>query len=205
MTPDLSAEQVKAMKDAIENNQQDSPTLTIDPQSKTTAVVGDPNNLHPTSGNYTITFEYRPDEVAEADKPFLTYVQETNKYIVKVDYKNCRVKPLYRTKIVSLLLNIMVDLEVVKNDGTYTAEAITTQAGEILLNHTKEILEIAVLVLGEKKERLEHAQELVSFLTALVDNEPNILNEVGNFLESLPGAQRLATATPQASPSSTQS
>lgn len=182
----MSPEQVKEMADAIENNQQDSPALTIDPKSNKMSVVGDPNNTHPTKGEYKITYEYYPDEVPDEDKPNLKHINEgdIDVYIAEVTYTNRRVKPLYRTKVVTTLLSILGDLDVLNEDG-YTAEQLNEESGKIIINHTEEILDLAVLVLDERRERLEHARELVTFLTQLLQNEPNIINETSNFLASL--------------------
>ena len=175
---------VEEMKKAIDENQQDSPSLNLDPKSNKMFVVGDPNNTHPTKGEYKITFEYTPDMVNEEDKKNLKYDEDRGVYLVTVTYTGKRVKPLYRTKVVTLLLNLMTEIGVMSESG-YTSKIITEESGLMFVNQTEQILELASLVLGEPKERLEYASELYSFVTQLMQNEPNILQETQGFLESL--------------------
>lgn len=184
MTPELSNEQLAQMAQAIDNNMQDSPAVSIDPKSNNVSVVGDPNNLHPTSGDYTIVYEYLPEEISATDRTMLDYDPSTKRYTGTLHYKNKRVKPLYRTKVASILLSILTDIGVLTEEG-YTSEALQAHVGEVFINHTEDILELASLVLGERKERLEHARELFTFLVQLIENEPNIINETNNFLESM--------------------
>lgn len=184
MTPELSNEQLAQMAQAIDNNMQDSPAISIDPKSNNVSVVGDPNNLHPTNGDYTIKYEYLPEEISATDRSMLDYDPKTKRYVGTLHYKNKRVKPLYRTKVSSILLSILTDIGVLTEEG-YSSSALQAYVGEVFINHTEDILELASLVLGEKKERLEHAQELFTFLTQLIENEPNIINETSNFLESM--------------------
>lgn len=181
---EMTPQAVKEMKDAIDNNQQDSPSLNLDPKNNRMFVVGDPNNTHPTKGEYKITYEYTPDMVNEEDKKNLEYDEERGVYLATVTYTNKRVKPLYRTKVTTMLLNLMAEIGVLTENG-YTSEMITSETGLIFVNQTEQILELASLVLGESKEHLEYATELYSFVTQLMQNEPNILQETQNFLASL--------------------
>lgn len=184
MTPELSNEQLAQMAQAIDNNMQDSPAISIDPKSNNVSVVGDPNNLHPTNGDYTIVYEYMPEEISATDQSMLDYDPERKIYTGTLHYKNKRVKPLYRTKVSSILLTILTDIGVLTEEG-YSAKMLQAHVGDVFINHTEDILELASLVLGERKERLEHARELFIFLVQLIENEPNIINETSNFLESM--------------------
>ena len=179
MTPELSNEQLAQMAQAIDNNMQDSPAVSIDPKSNNVSVVGDPTN-----GDYTIVYEYLPEEISATDRSMLDYDPNTKRYTGTLHYKNKRVKPLYRTKVSSILLTILTDIGVLTEEG-YTSSALQAHVGEVFINHTEDILELASLVLGERKERLEHARELFTFLVQLIENEPNIINETNNFLESM--------------------
>ena len=196
----------KQLGDAIDNNQKDSPAMTIDPATNKMSVVGNPNNTHPTSGRYVVTYEYYPEEVAEEDKKSLEHVVDKkngiDKYLLKVTYENRRVKPLYRTQVVTTLLDILGDLNVLTEDGHYTSEQLS-DAGKVFINHTSDLMELARIVLDESPERLEHATELITFLTQLLENEPNIINEVTNFLASLDTGSLMKLAKAQA-PSTTQ-
>lgn len=185
MTPDLTDKQVETLQNAVENNQQNSPTLSIDPKSERVSVVGDPNNLHPTKGEYKLKFEYDPSEVSEKDKPNLTFNEKTGKYIAEITYTNCRLKPAYRTQVLVIFADILVEAGVLSSRG-YTVEEVTQATGRVFLNHIPDLITMASLVLGESKERLENApsEELVSFFSQFMENEPNILNEAHNFLAS---------------------
>lgn len=178
----------KQLGDAIDNNQKDSPAMTIDPATNKLSVVGNPNNTHPTSGKYKVTYEYYPEEVAEEDKHNFKHIVDKkngiDKYLLTVTYENRRVKPLYRTQVVTILLGVLGDLNVLTEDGHYTSEQLS-DAGKVFIDHTSDMMELARIVLDEKPERLEHATELITFMTQLLENEPNIINEVTNFLASL--------------------
>lgn len=184
---------IDGMKKAIDNNQQDSPSLNLDPKTNKMFVVGDPNNIQPTKGEYKITYEYTPDMVTEEDKKNLKYIEEFDVYRVEVTYKNCRVKPIYRSKITLMILNIMTEIEAMTEKG-YTSENINYETGLIFLNHTDEIIELASMVLGETKEHLAYATELWSFFMQFLVNEPNILQESFNFLQSSLTKGNTATA-----------
>lgn len=183
MTPELSQEQVLAMKEAIDNNQQDSPSLNIDAKSGKMFVVGDPNNTHPTKGEYKITYAYTEDMVNEQDKKNLKYDETSGMYLATVTYEGKRVKPLYRTKVTVLLANLLTEVGILTEKG-YSSKMVDENMGMLFVSQTEQILEIASLVLGETKEHLEYAVELWSFIMQLLQNEPNMLQETMNFLVS---------------------
>lgn len=190
MDGDLTKSQIDALAKAIDNNQQDSPTLALDPDSKKMTVVGNPNNTHPSSGEYKIVFAYRPDEVTEEDKKTLKYDKARDLYLATVTYTNRRVRPVYRMQVTSLLLNTLADVGIITSRG-YASSVVNAASGQIFLNHTTDILTMAEVVLGESKERLEYMDDTVSFVTQLVNNEPNILQEALGFLRS--GSQKQQT------------
>lgn len=198
----MTPQAVKEMKEAIDNNQQDSPSLNLDPKDNKMFVVGDPNNTHPTKGDYKITYEYTPDMVNEEDKQKLEYDEQRGVYLATVTYTGKRVKPLYRTKVTTMLLNLMAEVGVMTEKG-YTSEMINEETGLMFVSQTEQILELASLVLGESKEHLEYASELWSFVTQLMQNEPNILQETQNFLASLKNRQK-TQSNPTANTSTTQ-
>ena len=198
----MTPQAVKEMKEAIDNNQQDSPSLNLDPKDNKMFVVGDPNNTHPTKGDYKITYEYTPDMVNEEDKQKLEYDEQRGVYLATVTYTGKRVKPLYRTKVTTMLLNLMAEVGVMTEKG-YTSEMINEETGLMFVSQTEQILELASLVLGESKEHLEYASELWSFVTQLMQNEPNILQETQNFLASLNNRQK-TQSNPTANTSTTQ-
>lgn len=184
----MQPEQLQEMKNAIEQNQNDSPALSIDPATNKMSVVGNPNNIHPTKGEYKIEYEYQPYEVAEEDKSMFKHIvdesKNIDKYVTTVTYENRRVKPLYRNQVVTILLGILGDVGVLQERG-YSAEELTEKSGEVFIKHTEDMLELARIVLDEDRERLEHAPQLITFLTQLLENEPNLVNETSNFLASL--------------------
>lgn len=179
----MDEDKVKAMAEAIENNQQDSPALTTDPASNTMSVVGDANNTHPTTGEYKITYAYRDGEIPDADKADLRKDPNQDIWYADVTYQNCRVKPIYRTKVTALMLEILADLGIITERG-YSVTDFTAEVGMKFLQHIDDVLELAVCVIGEKRERLQYMNDPVDFFNQLLKNEPNLINEATNFLAS---------------------
>lgn len=179
----MDEQRVQEMARAIENNQQDSPALTIDPASNTMSVVGNPNDTHPTSGKYKITYAYRDGEIPEEDKKSLRKDPNQDIWYADVEYENRRVRPAYRTRVTSILLSILADIGVITEKG-YSPTDMTTEAGMKFLEHTEEVVELACIVLGERRERVEYMNDLVDFFNQLLNNEHNLINEATNFLAS---------------------
>ena len=186
MSDDVNLESMaNALKQGIDNNAQDSPRLSIDPDSQKMSVVGDPNNIKLTPKTYNLVFVYSADEVSEEDKVKMKYLEETNEYLAVVSYPGVRVKPLYRTKVMMMLDNILADLGVMTKDG-YSSDMVNTYAAKLLTNHITEIAELTNLVLGVPEEQVSHLNAgcLYEFFNTLIDNEKNILAEGSNFLSS---------------------
>ncbi len=181
------------VKDGIDNNAKDSPRISIDPDSQKMAVVGDPNNVKPTRGDYKLTFLYPEDEVSVGDKELMTYREATHEYAATVTYSAKRVKPLYRSKVVLLLSRIFADTEVFEKDG-YTTEYLQNHIGGVLVEHIEDIAEIARMTLGVPREQVEYMDEesLAGFINQFLENEPNIMAEAANFLLSSSAKTRKA-------------
>lgn len=182
MTPDME-EAAKLIKKGMDENSQDSPQLSIDPDTQKMAVIGDPNKVQPTNGDYKLTYIYSADEVTENDKKNMEYREETDEYAVTVFYTGKRVKPLYRQKIDLILADIFEQMGVLDTTG-YDTDTISAFSAEVLMNNIDKIADIAYMVCGIPKEQVEHLDPygLADFLAQLLANEPNILKESVAFL-----------------------
>ena len=182
MTPDME-EAAKLIKEGMEKNSQDSPQLSIDPDTQKMAVVGDPNQVQPTNGDYKLTFIYSEDELTETDKENMKLREETGEYEVVMEYRGKRVKPLYRQKIDLLLADIFDGMGVLDTEG-YNPDAIKSTASMSLMNNIDKVADIAYMVCGIPKEQVLHLDPfgLADFLAQLLVNEPNILKEAVAFL-----------------------
>lgn len=171
------------LKQAVDNNSQPSPQLSLDPESSKMSVVGDVNDVQPTNGDYNLTFIYAEDEVSDADKQKMKKDAEGN-YSVTVTYTHRRVKPLYRTKVTLLVARIFSDMGVITVDG-YNSDMLANKATETLVEHIEDLADIARMVLGIPREQMEYmsGDELAIFFSQLLENEPNILKEAVVFLE----------------------
>lgn len=177
---DKMAETIKA---GIDNNAQDSPQVSIDPETSKMSVIGDPNNVQPTSGDYALTFLYPADQVPEADKTRMIYKEETDEYAATVTYQSRRVKPLYRTKVTIIVAKILDDMGVIDDTG-YNSALVTETAGLTLINHIEDLADLSRMILGVPREQMDYmdAESLAGFFTQLLDNEPNIVKEAVVFL-----------------------
>lgn len=186
MTPDME-DAAKLIKEGMEKNDQDSPQLSIDPDTQKMAVVGDPNKTQPTNGNYKLTFIYDADEVTEEDKKNMKLRKDTNEYEVQMEFFGKRVRPLYRQKIDLILVDVFEAMDVLDKDG-YTTEVTREGASISLMSNIDKLGEVAKVVCGLSDELTEHLDPfgLADFLNQLLVNEPNILKESVAFL-----AQRL--------------
>lgn len=189
----------QGVKDAIDRNSQDSPALSLDPDSSKMSVVGDPNNTQPTTGDYKLTFLYPADSLTSDDKAKMSYHKESDEYSATVTYPHRRVKPLYRMKVTLLVARVLEDLNVINKDG-YNTDMITNTAGEILIEHIEDIAEIARMVLGVPRDQMEYmdADGLAAFFNQLMDNEPNLVRESVVFL-----TQSSLSQTPSGKPTQT--
>lgn len=207
MTPSKDLQDAaKIIQQGMEDNSQPSPQLSIDPDTQKMAVVGDPNQIKPTNGDYTLTFLYSADEVSDIDKQSMKYREETDEYAAEIKYMGKRVKPLYRQKIDLLLADIFEQMGVLDQTGFDTSR-IQEQTSVVLLDNIDKVAEIAYLVCGIPKDQVDHLDplELANFLAQLLANEPNILKESVAFLaqrlqrrrENKPEQERTSSNTPQ--------
>lgn len=182
MTPDME-EAAKLIKEGMEKNSQDSPQLSIDPDTQKMAVVGDPNQVQPTNGDYKLTFVYGASEVSEDDKAQMKYREDSDEYEFTVEYKGKRVKPLYRQKIDLILADVFDHMGVLDQDG-YTTDVNRENTTMALLGDTDKLGEVAGIVCGLTEDQVGHldAFGLAEFLNQLLVNEPNILKESVAFL-----------------------
>lgn len=188
MTPSKDLQDAaKLIQKGMDENSKDSPQMSIDPDTQKMAIVGDPNKIKPTNGDYTLTFLYSPDEITELDKESMKYREETDEYEAEIKYMGKRVKPLYRQKIDLLLADLFEQMGVLDQTGFDTSR-VQEQTSIVLLNNIDKVAEIAYLVCGIPKDQIDHldALGLADFLAQLLANEPNILKESVAFL-----AQRL--------------
>ena len=188
MTPSKDLQDAaKIIKQGMDENSKDSPQMSIDPDTQKMAVVGDPNQIKPTNGDYTLTFLYSADEITEMDKANMKYREDTDEYAAEIKYLGKRVKPLYRQKIDLLLADLFEQMGVLDQTGFDTSK-VQEQTSVVLLDNIDKVAEIAYLVCGIPKDQIDHldALGLADFLGQLLANEPNILKESVAFL-----AQRL--------------
>ena len=180
-------EAAKLIQQGMDENSKSSPQLSIDPDTQKMAVVGDPNQVKPTNGDYTLTFLYSGDELTEVDKANMKYREETEEYAAEIKYFGKRVKPLYRQKVDLLLADLFEEMGVLDETG-FDSSKVSDETAVILLNNIEKIAEIAHIVCGIPKDQVDHldALGLADFLAQLLVNEPNILKESIAFL-----AQRL--------------
>lgn len=176
------AQGAEAIKQAVDNNSQPSPQLSLDSKSSKMSVIGDPNEVQPTKGEYRLKFIYDEDEVSAEDKARMTK-QADGTYSVVVKYENRRVKPLYRTKVTLLVSRILSDMGVITEDG-YNSDMLTDRATETLVDHIEDVAEIARMVLSVPREQMEYmsGDELAIFFSQVLNNEPNIIKEAVVFL-----------------------
>lgn len=173
----------KKIRQAMEDNSQDSPALSIDPETNKPAIVGNPNNLPSNKGEYDITFMYPEDMVAENEKANMKLDKTTGYYVTKVHYTNKRIKPLYRGSILVHLTSVFASTGILKEEG-YKLNLSAYALGEAFQKHIRDVAEIAKEVLSIPEDQIEYIapNSLIDFLTKLLENEPNILNECYNFL-----------------------
>lgn len=170
------------IKSAIDNNDTDNPYATVDPATGKMAVVGDATKLDVKNFQYEIEYEYTADMLTAEDKAQCKEID--GRYFLKLIYTNKRVRPIYRTKVVMILTRILADALVVDTEG-YSSDFVEGQMiMKILDEHLDDVLEIARMVLGVDKERLEFMTmpSLADFLATFLNNEPNIIKECVNFL-----------------------
>lgn len=207
MTPSKDLQDAaKLIQKGMDDNSKSSPQLSIDPDTQKMAVVGDPNQIKPTNGDYTLTFLYSPDEITEIDKENMKYREETDEYAAEIKYLGKRVKPLYRQKIDLLLADLFEQMGVLDQTG-FDSSKVQERSPYVLLDNIDKMAEIAYLVCGIPKDQIDHLDPLglADFLAQLLANEPNILKESVAFLaqrlrqqqESKPKTEKKSSNTPR--------
>lgn len=179
-------EMAKAIKGGIDNNSTDAPAMSIDPKTQQVSVVGDPNKIKSTNGNYTIAFVYPSEELTEDDKAKMVKNPDNpNEYIAEVTYVGKRVKPLYRTTVSMDIADMLVKMDVLTNDGGYNTDGLGRRAARVFLSNIDVIARIAKNVLDIPDEQVGYMSPdtLVQFFVQLMDNEPNLVKEAAGFLE----------------------
>lgn len=175
---------ISAIKSGIDNNSQDSPALSIDPKTSQVSVVGDPNNVKPTSGDYDITFVYPSDTLTEDDKKRMKRREGADEYEAIIHYRGKRVKPLYRTMVAMRLAEVLTEMGIISNDG-YNTEGVSLLTIKAFMTKIDAIADVAAKVLDIPEDQIGYMEpeSLISFFTQLLGNEPNIVNEAAGFLE----------------------
>lgn len=181
---DKDAEKMaQKLSKAIDENATDEPALSINPKDGKPAVVGDPTKINRSKGKYSIEFAYHEDEITAEDKQRMKKAKEPGYYLLTMHYENKRIQPLYRAKIVALLTDIMVSMNLEDLDG-YTSEASKYEISKAVLNKTDQIAELVRMVVGVPQDQIVHMtpRSLIDFMGQLINNEHNILKESTNFL-----------------------
>lgn len=176
----------EAIKGGIDNNASDAPALSIDPDTQQTAVVGDPNNIYPTNGNYVIRFVYPADQLSEDDKARMKKSEDDeNEYVAEVTYVGKRVKPLHRTTVAMNIAEMLTKMGVLTDDGGYSTDGLGRRAAKVFLDNIDTIANVAKTTLDIPDEQLQYMSPdtLVEFFVQLMNNEPNIVKEAAGFLE----------------------
>lgn len=188
---------IDAIRGGIDNNASEAPALSIDPKSDQVSIVGDPNKVDETKGEYTITFVYNESDLSEEDKVKMKKSEfNDDEYEAVVKYTDKRVKPINRTTIAMILADILVRMGVLAEDGSYSTDEMNNRTVRVFLENIEKIGEIARMTLDIPENQVKYISpdSLVEFFLSLLQNEPNIIKESASFLEpSL--IKRLATMT----------
>lgn len=176
---------IDAMKKGIENNSTDAPVMSIDPKNNQVSVVGDPNRIEPTPGEYTITFSYPEADLSEEDKTKMKLNQESGEYEASVKYYSKRVKPLYRMTVSMDVADILSKADILLQDGSYTTDNITMKTVRVFLDNIEILSRVARVVLDIPEDQLGYVtpDSLIGFFIDMMSNEPNIVKEASAFLE----------------------
>lgn len=175
---------IGAIKDGIETNSTDAPAMSMDPKTTQVSVVGDPNKINTTNGDYTITFSYPPDVLSEEDKKKMKLNEETGEYEATIKYEGKRVRPLHRTTVAMDVAEILSEADIILKDGSYTTDNITRDTVRVFLSNVDKMADIAKHTLGIPDSQIEFMtpDTLVNFFVDMLMNEPNIIKESAAFL-----------------------
>lgn len=182
--PSDTQSMIDAIKGGIDNNSTDAPAMSIDPKSQQVSVVGDPTKIKETKGEYSITFVYPADVLAEEDKAKMRK-NDDGEYETTIKYFDRRAKPLHRTKIAMYVANILSVAGIILEDGSYTTDTITEKTAESFLKNIDNIADIAKMILDIPDDQIQfiNSNSLIYFFIQMLDNEPNIVKESASFLE----------------------
>lgn len=191
VAPQTTEEAAVEATQAVENNNQETPHLSISDDGSKLQVIGDANAVNTTKGDYELTFTYPEEEVAEADRPRMKYDEKEKTYSLKMRFERRRIKPLYASRAAMYAAQITRDMLNLYNQlGTEPAQTSRTQSADIFMrvfmNDFEYFVELAHIVLGVSKEQLEYVDsvQMINFFTQLMVNEPNLINEGMAFLQS---------------------
>lgn len=175
------------LSEAIENNADDTPHLSIDPESGQMAAIGDPNKIAPRPADYTLVFSYRKDEILESEISKYKFDEKTRTYLETITFKDRRISPFKTARIEARLTKILADIGVVLRDG-YDSNVDVSRLGNALIDNTDAFIQLICDVVEIPEEQVKHLMplEMLSFLNQLLENEPNIIGECSNFLSFSP-------------------
>lgn len=174
----------KQLNKAIEEGMEDeTPHLSVDPKTAKPAVVGNPNALKEKRGTYTLTFAYPPEKISPEDKTHMKLHEKTGYYLAEVKYEDIFIKPLYRARIVALVVQVLADARIIDLDG-YTSKQNEEIISSAFLNHTNDLIEIIKMMINVPSEQLDYLlpNQPAHFFLQLFQNEPNLVEESNNFL-----------------------
>lgn len=176
---------IDAMKEGIDANSTEAPVLSLDPKTSQVSVVGDPNKIEPTKGDYDLTFSYAPEALTDEDKARMKYNEDTGEYEAVIHYHNRRVRPLYRTTVSMDIADILTKAKILLKDGSYTTDTITNDTVRVFLDNIQTLARVARVTLGIEETQMEFVtpDSLIGFFVQMMFNEPNLVKEASGFLE----------------------
>lgn len=183
MADDKELQEMAGELEKALEQESEAPRLSIDPDTKKPAVVGDPTLIPEKKGTYTLTFGYPPEEVSEEDKLRMKKHAKTGYYTAQIKYEGIFIKPLYRAKIAEIMTRVLADANIIDLEG-YTSKVQTEMYGASFLKNNDDICEVIKMMLKVPDEQLEYLMPLEPgrFVVQFMQNEPNFVKEANNFL-----------------------
>lgn len=176
----------EAIKGGIDSNASDAPALSIDPDTQQTAIVGDPNKIKTTNGDYVLKFIYPADQLSEEDKVRMKKSTDNeDEYVAEVTYVGKRVKPLHRTTVAMNIAEMLTKMGVLTDDGGYSTDGLGRRAAKVFLENIDIIAEVAKTTLDIPDSQVQYMspETLIEFFIQMMNNEPNLVKEAASFLE----------------------
>lgn len=169
----------------MDANNTDAPVMSIDPKTSQVSVVGDPNKIADTKGEYDLTFTYPEDMLTEEDKARMTLNEESGEYEATIHYGHKRVKPLYRTTVAMNVADVMMKAHLFMEDFSYNSDSVTRNTIRSVVANIKPIAEIAQVTLDIPDDQVQYIKpdSLAAFFIDMMHNEQNVLKESAGFLE----------------------